>query len=483
MSEFSEYLDEFMNEKNMNSAELARVMDVERTVIYRYRKGSRVPTEEKTVCRMAAALRMSVPEKEKLLLKYDKLVLGDVTVNSYLYVKKLLKELCDTNINFIPKIMKQTAETEWKKENSILPLESNVKISSCISELFMETLEKESSLYLVMQPRYDEIQKMIRSFFRGSKVNLEQIICLEQNISRSHENLQIFQQILPAFFEQNHYRVLYYYDNLTQHVNTMSWMPNIILTDDCVIQFDYEMEHGVMIHNELYANVMLKEYKKIRDKSISFLSDGKKQMETLDIYEEISLGVRGTIFQQPCLGVGISKDIYEEYLYPFPEKEQFIKNMVEQSGDWEDMTFYPSAIWEQGAVKTFCSGNGMREFMETGRVNEFPEGFYQELPMKARKKVLQRMMQMVREGYVEYFVLPDDVQLPKHIYFYLDSASKTLTLNQVYPEGVERVVVKELGIYQTFQCFIEYLEKKNMFPSKEKVLEELEKIRKEYWQN
>lgn len=48
--------------------------------------------------------------------------------------------------------------------------------------------------------------------------------------------------------------------------------------------------------------------------------------------------------------------------------------------------------------------------------------------------------------------------------------------------GLSQVLVQEPGIYQVFQGFFEYLEKKNLLAGKEEVLQEMEKIRKEYWQ-
>ena len=48
--------------------------------------------------------------------------------------------------------------------------------------------------------------------------------------------------------------------------------------------------------------------------------------------------------------------------------------------------------------------------------------------------------------------------------------------------GLSHVFVQEPGIYQVFQGFFEYLEKKNLLAGKEEVLQEMEKIRKEYWQ-
>ena len=82
MSKFSDFLDNYMEEHDISSADLARDMGSDRTTIHRYRKGKRVPADENVVSNMADVLRMSAGEKKILLEKYDCLVFGEA-----LYVK------------------------------------------------------------------------------------------------------------------------------------------------------------------------------------------------------------------------------------------------------------------------------------------------------------------------------------------------------------------------------------------------------------
>lgn len=258
----------------------------------------------------------------------------------------------------------------------------------------------------------------------------------------------------------------------------MSWFPNVIIVEEFVLQFDYGMEHGVLVRDPAYGEAALEEYKILRGKASVLMSEGDKQMGALGVYNKIDEGVGKMIARQPCLGWTISSDIYEKFLYPFPGKEDFKKSMVAYNGDWDGMIFKSMKTLEKGMTRSLCTEAGMKEFMETGRVNEFPKDFYQALPPDVRRTILQRVIQLVRDERLQYSLFPENIQLPENVCFYLDDMKKSLIITRVDEDSVQMVEVQELGIYYTFRHFIEYIEKKNLFPDTEEVLERLEKLQK-----
>lgn len=478
MSGFSDYLDFYMDENSVTSAELSKETSIDRTTVFRYRKGTRVPTDEQTVARLADGLRMSVPEKEKLFEEYDRLTIGELTVNSFLYIKKLLKDLKDVKQTTLT--MSTHADHSLREycQNPVMEIRSQNDILTYLSALFDFAKEADEAVSLVMQPIYESVHRLILSSFRGSEVQIEQIICLEQSLSRSYQNLETFQTILPLCFELLNYHVQYYYDFLSHHINPMSWMPNIVIVGDYVLQFNHEMDRGVLLHDGQYAEIMKSEYHKMKSNSSHFLASDTDQMFVMDAYNKLKSETAASLFVEPCLGMGISSDIYEQYLYPFPKKELFIREMVQKNGDWEDMDYVLPDT--QQNFKSFCKKESIRTFMETGRIHEFPDGFYETLPMDVRKTVLKRVIRLVREGRLSYYFLPEEFLLPEQIYFYWIFEQKKVCINQVMGHGVSQIVVQEPGICRAFQSFYEYMEQKNMLTSKEEVLRVLEEVRDEY---
>lgn len=483
MSEFSEYLDGYMEEKLMNSAELSRETDIERTLIYRYRKGSRVPSDEGIVMRMADALRMNVSEKNVLMEKYDRITMGELTVNSYQYVRNLLRKLKNTNKDAISEQNSWQMLRTNRSSQQIIQIQTKEEIVSCISNLFADAVKQEvATVYLMMQPVYEDIQKLILSFFRNTNIRIEQIVCLEQSLPQSYKNLEIIRQVIPLCFEQIRYEVMYYYDFLTYHINTMSWMPNVLLVGDSVIQFDYNMEQGIVVKDDVYRKSMMEEFLRIKWESQPFLVQGTDMTNAMKFYEGVRVMQNGgTLFRQPCFGLCISTDIYEKFLVQLPQRDELIKGMALINGDWNGMTFIPPADFKKGAIKSYCQESGIRAFMESGRVHEFPPDFYEPLDYDARKRILERMIWLLETEFMDCYFLPEEIEIPESIHFYWSEEKKRLSLNQVGLGSISQVLVEEQGIYRAFQCFFEYLEKKGKLISREEMLERLDKIRREYW--
>lgn len=483
MSNFSEYLEKYMTEKSITSAMLAEESNIERTVIYRYIKGKRIPQEIEIVIRMADSLHMNIQEKKQLLEEYDKLTLGELTVNSYKYVCRLMEKLVATEQKSLFRQWKKSVTANISLEDNTVLLNSREEIMSRVFNLFEYALTKESSnmtVHFIMQPIYDSVQNFILPFFEGTNVKIEQIVCLEQSLAKSYKNLEIFQQILPLCFKKINYKVLYYYDSLDHHINERSWIPNVIIVGSFVLQFNYNMTQGIIVRGENYIRGMIKEYENLQEQSRAFLMNGGSAMHLLSIYNKEDIKGGGMIFQQPCMGCCISRDLYEKYLYSFPGKEEFIERMITTRGDWKGNIYYPNKNHDIKLL-SFCKWNFVEEFMERGMIREFPDKFYHPLELDDRKKLLDRMIYLVKSGCVSYRFLDDEIMIPENIVFYWDEEQNFIYLNQIKEDSFVQIEVMEQGIYRTFQYYLEYLEKKGMIATKEESLEKLERLRGKYF--
>lgn len=477
MSEFSEYLNNYMDEIELSSAELSEELGIERTTVYRYRKGSRVPVNEEMVAQIADVLQMNVSEKSELIQKYDYLSIGETVVSSYEYVCNLLKRIKDAEMEKTAfALCKYASMDQYKK--AICAIDTKDEILAVVSAAFEDLKQGGGqSLMLIMQPVYETVQKMIQVMFWGTPVQIEQIVCLEQSTVKNYQNLEALQAVLPLCFDNVYYNVRYYYDFLSHHLNGMSWMPNIIISENWVIMFDYEMEHGVLIRETETVQMMREKFAETRKKSQPLVVGASGALKVMEAYDEIGNIVIAGV---PCMGLGISSDIYEEFLYPFPEKKEFIRLMSDWNGDWEGKIFIePESSMRSGTI-SFCKLENIRFFMETGRVREFPDGFYRPLDMDTRKKVLWRCIQLIRTGRLNYYILPEEVEVPNDIYCYVGWGSK-ITLSRMYENGMTKLEICEQSIFKAFKNFMEYMEKKGLLSDWEEVVKRLEEIAKEYW--
>lgn len=382
-----------------------------------------------------------------------------------------------------------------KMAKGMLALKSEKEIEMCASSLFVALARKNDNvtLNLLMQPSYEAIQDMLFSVFgaeKGSHVKIEQIVCLEQRIQKSYENLDNFWHILPLCFAGIPYEARYYYDFLPNHINEMTWMPNVILAETCVIQFDYAMGSGIFVNDEEYVRTIRRQYEGFRERSaplvfqcgdfpntVSVFGEMVDEMVIRDVQKEKAVV---TIFHEPCMTVCISSDLYEKCLIPIPAKEQLIALMEVSHGDWRGMTYLPPSNGHKTKTYSYFQEEGLRNFMQTGIISEFPHEFYHPLSLRERRLVLERMIELTRTGLVIYRMLPDELELPENIYFYWGTEERQLYLNYVKPMDMSQIQIAEPGICRVFRQWLEYIEEKEMLKSAEDTVRFLEKLVLEY---
>lgn len=478
---FSEYLQNYMKTNSISMVELSKEVDIDRTVIYRYVKGTRVPSDLNIVVRIADAIQMSVSEKKELLREYDKLVFGESVVYSYQYIHKLLWNLEKLDIESVPMNSWRSVH-ELKMDAPIVELKAREEIVTYLMDFFQFLSEQNNAaekILLIMQPVYDEIQRFILWNFRESNMAIEQILCMEQNVNQSYKNLEVFYEIIPLCFSLSKYNVYYYYDALNSHINNMMVMPNVLIAQDYVVQFDYKMEQGIVVKDATYAAAMRKQYQSMLAESRSLLVRGKDPETFSEQAIECGNKISRCLSKQLCMAACLDRELLERCIYPVPGKEKFIEMLLGTRGRWEGMQFIDSEYETFGMV-SYGNGKGMEEFMVTGRIKEIPEMLYEPLSSEERMRVLKRMIFLAENGKIHYHIISDKVELPDRVQAYWDENRKSFVLNQVVKEEIRHIAIEEQSIYRTFQMYLEYLEKKELIYSEPESLDYLIKLQKKY---
>lgn len=479
---FSEYLQNFMKTNSISMVELSKETDIDRTVIYRYVKGTRIPSDMDTVARIADAMQMSVSEKKYLLKEYDKLVFGKPMVYSYQYIKKLLRNLERPDRNAVSVKEQWKIVSKIKMDASIIELMTKEEIITYILDLFRyvaETGDASEKIFLVMQPVYDEIQRFIPQIFSQCNVRLEQIVCMEQNINQSYKNLEAFYGILPLCFLLSGYDVYYYYDSLSNHLNTMTSMPNILIVRDYVVQFDYEMEYGFVLKSDTYAMAMCRQYNKMRKESCNLLVRGNNPELEGDVTMQMDLQNGGCFFEQFYMGICLDRNMLDRIIYPDIEKEKYIDLLQDMWENQNEEGFADTEDADKGFV-SYGSLGSLEKFLKTGKMKELPEMLYAPLSLDERMLVLERMITLAKSGRVHYRILSNKIELPEKTQICWDSNRKRFALNQITEKKILQVVVEEQSIYRTFQLYLEYLEKKGLVLGESESLDCLVKLQKKY---
>lgn len=478
MTGFSEYIQNFINVQSISLKDLSEETGIDRTVLYRYVKGKRIPSDKDIVIRIADAAQMSLNEKKYFLEEYDKVVLGDNIVYSYEYIKKMTENLGRFQEN-------NTAKSSWhivhdfEEEDKSIELNSSEEIITYILDLFKYAVlhsKDIKKILIVMQPVYDEIQKFIPQIFNDSEIEIEQIICMEQNINQNYRNLELLEKVLPLCFSHTGYRLYYYYDLLSSHINDTTVMPNIIIAGDYVVQFDYPMKHGFVERNTVFTRVMHRQYNLLQ-KNTSSLVSGTDGLDKFSFVYRNMGGDSGISMQkQFCMANCIDMEMAGRHIFQAGVAEEIIGKNFSVHGKWKGDKYVEEKD-KNFFVISYGTHKGMEEFMETGRIKEFPDNLYSPLTLEERLEVLERMCMLIKKGKAEYHLILDGIEFADGIIYYLSTGKRRFIFSKVTKNDIMHVTVDEQSIYRTFKMYLEYLYKKGLVYNKEETLDYLEELK------
>ncbi len=482
MSGFSDYLQNFINLKNITLKDLSEETNIDRTVLYRYVKGKRIPSDKNIVVRMADVVQMSVSEKKHLLEEYDKLILGENIVYSYEYIQRIIHSLERLRKNKLFANNMWNTVSVFKMENMVIELNTKEDIITYILDLFKYIASRkrtEEKILLLMQPGYGDIQRFIPQIFGKCSIEIEQIICMEQNINQSYKNLELFEKILPLCFSLLKYNLYYYYDSVNNHINNMTTMPNIIIVDDYVVQFDYKMKNGVVIKNKIFAKIMSKQYYLLKRETHILLMNNKESFFKNIIIENIGKEINICLHKQLCICNCMSRNILERHIHIPEGKEYFIDKLL---GIYSEKDYMEDGDTDVVFV-SYGTVEGMEDFMKSGHIEEFPDNIYSPLSVEERLMVLERMILEIKEGRIICRLISDNIKFADGIIFYLSENKKQFALSCISDKSIMQMVIDEQSIYRTFKMYLEYLEKKGVLYSKEETLRYLENLMKKIIKN
>lgn len=468
MSQFSDYLAMYMEKREILPTTLADMVNKDRGSIYRYVKGKRIPQTEQLVIKMAKALRMNVAEQDKLLRYYEYESIGKNVVHEYGEFLAFLESLCE------PDGGAATAEdiqivNRFKDEEGIYPFEVSTRFAEVLHFLVEQSKRMEDSkICFFIRPEQKLIDKILR-VISDREIDMECIVALEQ--AKDKSNLSQIRQMLRVAYLHNKYEINCYYTNLATLYSDFTWKQNIIFAGKYVCLLDCNDESGMLIINTTYGNSLRKWYDIIKNETMSLFCGELQYLRKEDDDINEMLGF------QPCFGMVMSSDIYQENLYEYPNKQDLIDGLVYKNGDWIGLEYYPGHGRVAGQI--FFVAEGIYYFIETGRCIEMAEALYEPLSMQQRKLVLQRMIKISEQFAHEICLIDADITLPENYFFYGERKEngklKSVWLQRITECDIQMVCGEE-NINLQYESFLKYLQKKGCIRTAEETRQWLQRV-------
>ena len=449
MSEFADYLRDYMKKKSVTKSKLSQKLEKDRGTISRYVSGERIPLTEEGVLQIARALDMKEEEWKEWVRYYEYESIGKTKVLAYEEAMAFLSSL-----NEISEDTKQTTQVRRTYTDGVYEISTREEIYSMLAFMVCEAANmEERTVYVCMEPDCQILDHII-SEAATDAVTVKHIMPLEEKIERG--NLHLMSQLLRYCFLDNQYQIEFFYANVKEYFTKMRWMPNMIFAGKNVMMLDANRQTGLFLVNELYGRDIRKWYQKISaqtrclNRKLASLTAWSQEFEGDTKENCIMLFCR-----QPCLSLCISGDASDA-----------------------GMDIYDKMRQMSAGTKIECwfTRMGLIDFIKTGRVEGRPKSLQCPVSWEERVIALRRLLQWGRSGVIQLYLLEDTIPLPKDMYIQVDEAEDTILIGAVRERQIERIVLQEYGMCEIFYDFTRYLTEKNQCQNAQETLMWMERV-------
>ena len=470
MSDFSQLLSNHIHNKSIKTSLLAQYCELDRSNMYKIINGKRNPSSLEMVQKICKFLNLSYKDQQELENAYEIAILGS---EKYYRRKDTLNFFTNfklPHLNFIPY---ENFEVPAISPEIVTTLPASFEVNASVLHIITEELKNPAGhIRMLLQPDYDFLIHLLATGDYGhSNLLLEHIICLNNSSSSSFHNynLHCMEKLLPLYGNAYQYNCYYYYDKIESKLNLFSAFPYMILTSNyaCLLTADF---HRGYLTSDIRIREMLTD---IFDQYLSILTpllrpftDITSRIQyMLDLNKNIT---HGYSFQMsPCMFPYFTVDLMEKYIIPdFPHRQEIIFSLNRYISETFGNT---SSI----CITRICSIDGIRKFMDTGILSEFPSDIYTPLDVTDRIILLKHLLHDSKNQPLK--ILKKNIgELKNELFLYITQTRGVLTMcnsnNQLISLDID-----EPGLNITFWDFCQSLNEK-LFYTNEEAETELKKL-------
>lgn len=208
----------------------------------------------------------------------------------------------------------------------------------------------------------------------------------------------------------------------------MNLFCNVIIYDDGVLCYtsDYQFDQilrdpeCVDIYKDIFMNYLSQSYPlftKVDSILDEYLTIGLDVLKTTSDSEAYSL------HSEPCIVPFITNEIMERSIKKeIPYREEVMKLFIE-------FIVNERKVLNTGNFKCFFTLKGIEDFINSGRVSEIPENFYELLTKDACIAIIKNMMPYFKNG--TYHILKNEIALiDSNLHIFVSLASSHLIFSK-----------------------------------------------------
>lgn len=268
---------------------LARNSKIDRSSLYKFINGERLPASTEILSRLVDALRLSPTQAFELRAAYDISRMGEERYRRRRHTLEFL--------NFFNQYVgTQPAETLPPPEPPPLPsgcsevrtgvLPVNNLVQAVVGA---ETARPNGEILVIAQPDYDFLIHTLSALTLGRECSVQHILCLENESQEedNHYNLGCLRAVVELMFSLKSYQPYYYYDNITSHFKNSNSLPYLIVTSECALQLSYNQKYAVCLRGAEYVAFFRKLFNDARKNANLMLSTLDTVTDNIRFYQNI----------------------------------------------------------------------------------------------------------------------------------------------------------------------------------------------------
>lgn len=253
MSNFSDFLKQCIQEKNISVAFMAKYCGIDRSTMYKIINGKLNPPSVEICEKISSFMQLTPDEKNQFSRAYEISLIGkDVFIRR--------KETKDFLLNFPALINNSLFKNQnWSVSDSnknIMPADkrcipiSNRNLFYYYVQNILETEMQSDSkkVALLIQPDCEFLFNYLTNLkLSGSALHIEHILCMN-SVEKSDcgYNIKILFSLLPLFMNGMNYQVYFFYNDVHSHFHNLNVFPSMILTEKHAITCTSDYKSGIL---------------------------------------------------------------------------------------------------------------------------------------------------------------------------------------------------------------------------------------------
>ncbi|MCI8949103.1 MAG: helix-turn-helix transcriptional regulator [Lachnospiraceae bacterium] len=416
MSVLSKSLENFIRQKKLSIADLAKRCQIDRSTMYQYVHGKRSLQNRELLENILAELRLTPEERFRVMESFEITQIGEERYYRRQKIKEIFESLLTLEENSPKTLPKQQEVTGYVQAIQAISqisgsrlISGELKVQKVIKCIIKDAAERGSRICLFLQPENYFAHAMSVVYEYPENCRITHIICLNANPDPMEcDNLEIIKRVIRSGIAIRDYQPFYYYGNPSEHYGMMNMMPYFIMVDDCAMQIAIDGK-AVILHKDKEVNQYFQETfgKMLRrchplmkstlglEKRVAWGMDELKRTHYNNTIE-MSSGLCSLQFWNP--------ELIKKYLPPaIPDYENLLKGIAH----------YASGLYQakkKGQIKILMNPCFVLAFIKTGVIKEYPSIYFQApLVPEDRKYILKQIFQAMEEGWYHIYFMEESI--------------------------------------------------------------------------